>query len=68
MLAAFAESARALDRDDYRDVAERNAGFLLRELRIGIEEIAETSQPVCLRNASPRVRDMSDAQATLDIM
>ena len=27
MLAAFAEAARALDRDDYRQVAERNAGF-----------------------------------------
>jgi len=43
MLAAFAEAARYLDRDDgsralaasYRDVAERNAGFLLRELRQG---------------------------------
>jgi uncharacterized protein YyaL (SSP411 family) len=33
MLAAFAEAARALDRDDYREVAERNADFLLRELR-----------------------------------
>lgn len=33
MLAAFAEAARALDRDDYRRVAERNADFLLRELR-----------------------------------
>jgi uncharacterized protein YyaL (SSP411 family) len=33
MLAAFAEAARALDRDDYREVAERNAGFVLRELR-----------------------------------
>jgi uncharacterized protein YyaL (SSP411 family) len=33
MLAAFAEAARSLDRDDYRRVAERNAGFLLRELR-----------------------------------
>jgi uncharacterized protein YyaL (SSP411 family) len=33
MLAAFAEAARALDRDDYRLVAERNADFLLRELR-----------------------------------
>ncbi|MDH4135639.1 MAG: thioredoxin domain-containing protein [Anaerolineae bacterium] len=32
MLAAFAEAARALDRDDYRQVAERNADFLLREL------------------------------------
>jgi uncharacterized protein YyaL (SSP411 family) len=33
MLAAFAEAARVLDRDDYREVAERSAGFLLRELR-----------------------------------
>jgi uncharacterized protein YyaL (SSP411 family) len=33
MLAVFAEAARALDRDDYRLVAERNADFLLRELR-----------------------------------
>jgi hypothetical protein len=33
MLAAFAEAAQALGRDDYRRVAERNADFLLRELR-----------------------------------
>jgi uncharacterized protein YyaL (SSP411 family) len=32
MLAAFAEAARVLGRDDYRQVAERNAGFLLHEL------------------------------------
>jgi hypothetical protein len=33
MLAAFAEAARVLHREDYREVAERNADFLLRELR-----------------------------------
>jgi hypothetical protein len=33
MLAAFAEAARILDRQDYREVAERNADLLLRELR-----------------------------------
>jgi hypothetical protein len=33
MLAAFAEAARTLNREDYQDVAERNAGVLLRELR-----------------------------------
>jgi uncharacterized protein YyaL (SSP411 family) len=33
MLAAFAEAARTFMRDDYRLVAERNADFLLRELR-----------------------------------
>jgi uncharacterized protein YyaL (SSP411 family) len=33
MLAAFAEAARILDRDDYAQVAERNAEFLLGDLR-----------------------------------
>jgi uncharacterized protein YyaL (SSP411 family) len=33
MLAAFAEAARILERDDYGHVAERNADFLLRELQ-----------------------------------
>jgi uncharacterized protein YyaL (SSP411 family) len=33
MLAAFAEAARTLNRPDYQQVAERNAEFLLRELR-----------------------------------
>ncbi|MBU1749775.1 MAG: thioredoxin domain-containing protein [Chloroflexi bacterium] len=33
MLAAFAEAARVLGRDDYRQVAESNADFLLRDLR-----------------------------------
>jgi uncharacterized protein YyaL (SSP411 family) len=33
MLAAFAEAARVLKRDDYRAVAERNGAFLLGELR-----------------------------------
>jgi uncharacterized protein YyaL (SSP411 family) len=33
MLAAFAETARTLDREDYQEVAERNADFLSRELR-----------------------------------
>jgi uncharacterized protein YyaL (SSP411 family) len=33
MLAAFAEAARALEREDYRQVAERNAAFLLHDLR-----------------------------------
>jgi uncharacterized protein YyaL (SSP411 family) len=35
MLAAFAEAARALRRDDYRAIAVRNAEFVLRELRTG---------------------------------
>lgn len=33
MLAAFAEAARVLNRPDYREVAERNAKFLLGEMR-----------------------------------
>jgi uncharacterized protein YyaL (SSP411 family) len=33
MLRAFAEASRVLGRADYREVAERNAAFLLRELR-----------------------------------
>ena len=33
MLAAFAEAARALGRDDYRRAAERNAAFVLDHLR-----------------------------------
>ncbi len=33
MLAAFAEAGRVLDRDDYRDIAEKNAEFILTELR-----------------------------------
>ena len=33
MLAAFAEAARVLDREDYAQIAQRNAAFALRELR-----------------------------------
>jgi len=35
MLAAYAEAARALGRDDYRLIAIRNAEFLLNEMRTG---------------------------------
>jgi len=34
MLAAFAEAARVLDRDEYREVAAANAAFLLREMTV----------------------------------
>lgn len=33
MLASFAEAAAILDRDDYREVAEKNAHFVLEELK-----------------------------------
>jgi uncharacterized protein YyaL (SSP411 family) len=42
MLAAFAEAARVLEREDYREVAERNADFLLRELRTGDGRLQRT--------------------------
>jgi uncharacterized protein YyaL (SSP411 family) len=42
MLAAFAEAARTLNREDYQDVAERNADFLLRELRQGNGRLLRT--------------------------
>lgn len=35
MLATFSEAARVLHRSDYLEIAERNAGFLLAELRSG---------------------------------
>lgn len=42
MLAAFAEAARSLGRDDYREVAERNANFLLSELRTSEGRLCHT--------------------------
>jgi len=42
MLAAFSEAARALDRDDYREVAERNAGFVLNALRQENDQLLRT--------------------------
>ena len=42
MLAAFAEAARALDRDDYREIAERNAEFVLREMKTGDNRLHHT--------------------------
>jgi uncharacterized protein YyaL (SSP411 family) len=42
MLAAFAEAARTLGRADYQEVAERNAEFLLRELRQGNGRLLRT--------------------------
>jgi len=42
MLAAFAEAARVLEREDYREVAERNAEFLLSELRTSDGRLVHT--------------------------
>jgi uncharacterized protein YyaL (SSP411 family) len=42
MLAAFAEAARVLEREEYREVAERNAGFLLSELQTSDGRLVHT--------------------------
>jgi len=42
MLTTFAEAARTLNRLDYQEVAERNAGFLLRELRQDNDRLLRT--------------------------
>jgi uncharacterized protein YyaL (SSP411 family) len=42
MLAAFAEAARVLGREDYQEVARRNADFLLRELRLDTGRLLRT--------------------------
>jgi len=42
MLASLAEAARVLERDDYREAAQRNAAFLLRELKIGEGSLLRT--------------------------
>jgi uncharacterized protein YyaL (SSP411 family) len=46
MLAAFAEAARVLKREDYREIAERNADFLLRELS---RDDAGSTSPATIR-------------------
>ena len=43
-LAAFAEAARVLGRDDYRAIAERNAEFLLAEMRTAEGRMLRTWQ------------------------
>jgi hypothetical protein len=50
MLAAFAEAARALDRDDYRQVAETNAAFSLHELRTAEGRLLRTWKSLPTRN------------------
>jgi hypothetical protein len=42
MLATFAEAARVLQRDDYREIAERNAEFLLSALRTSGDRLYHT--------------------------
>jgi hypothetical protein len=42
MLAAFAEAARALERDDYREIAEGNAAFVLQEMKTAENRLRHT--------------------------
>ncbi|HEX7593284.1 MAG TPA: thioredoxin domain-containing protein, partial [Anaerolineae bacterium] len=60
MLAAFAEAARVLRRDDYRAVAERNATFLLREMRPSTPPLRGSAQGARLH------RSWKDGRARLN--
>ena len=60
MLAAFAEGGRALDRDDYVRAAERNAAFLLEELRADDGHLFHT-----WRDGQAKVRGYLDDYANL---
>jgi uncharacterized protein YyaL (SSP411 family) len=54
MLRAFAEGSRVLDRPDFREIAERNADFVLATLRRGLPE------------GTRLLRSYKDGQAKLD--
>ena len=60
MLAAFAEAGRALGRDDYLEVARRNAEFLLTELRGDDGHLLHT-----WRDGEAKVRGYLDDYANL---
>jgi len=60
MLAAFAEAGHALDRDDYLRAAERNAAFLLQELRADDGHLFHT-----WRDGQAKVRGYLDDYANL---
>lgn len=68
MLAAFAEAARVLKREDYRQVAERNAEFLLKHLTLDGGRWTEEKQPSSVvRRPSVRLRrSYKDGQARLN--
>jgi hypothetical protein len=56
MLRAFAYAAGALDREDYRRVAEANADFLLRELRTNDGRLLRSWAPASLTGASAQAK------------
>jgi uncharacterized protein YyaL (SSP411 family) len=65
MLAAFAEAARALNRDDYRQVAERNADFLLRELGSNEGRLWHTWKAGSVGDGSVRDRSVGDPRPSV---
>jgi len=65
MLAAFAEAARALNRDDYRQVAERNADFLLRELCNAKGRLWHTWKAGSVGDRSVRDRSVGDPRPSV---
>jgi len=56
MLRAFAYAAGALDRNDYRRVAETNAEFLLREMRTADGRLYRSWAPASLTGSGPQVK------------
>jgi len=66
MLAAFAEAARVLDRQDYRQVAALNANFLLRELRRKDGRLlhAWRACPACPTRPGRRARERSRGEGS----
>jgi hypothetical protein len=60
MLAAFAEAGRALERDDYVEVAQRNAAFLCDELRAAEGHLLHT-----WRDGEAKVRGYLEDYANL---
>jgi hypothetical protein len=56
MLRAFAYAAGALEREDYRQVAEANAEFLLRELRTEDGRLLRSWAPASLTGGEPEAK------------
>ncbi len=65
MLRAFAYAAGALGRDDYRQIAERNAEFILRDLVIA-HRSPLTDHPRLYRSWAPAALTGSEPQAKLN--
>ncbi len=66
MLAAFAEAARVMNRDDYRAIAERNADFILRELRPSTAPLHGSAQDARLLRSWNASRGVAKLNAYLE--